>query len=74
MTFTVIALVCALGQDPAECQPPTARSVMSLQRGLPNEMACMRAFTMSIPEVASLIDPAREYPKLACERVEDDRL
>ena len=74
MTFDVILMICTLGQSPVECQPPTARSVMVLETGVANELACMREFTMSAAKVASLIDPAHEYPKLACTRREDERL
>ena len=73
MTFDVILLICTLGQSPAECQPPTARSVMVLESGVTSELACMREFAMSAPKVASLIDYAHEYPKLACSRHEDEQ-
>lgn len=74
MTFDVIMLICQLGQQPAECQAPTARSVMTLERGLHSELECMRAFTMDAPKVASLLDPEHEYPKLACTKGEGDDL
>lgn len=74
MTYEVIALICMLGQDPAECQPPTAQSVFTLSRGIRNEIECQRRFEMDLAKVAALYDPAMSYPKLACERVEDERL
>lgn len=73
MTFDVILLVCTLGQSPAECQPPTARSVMVLETGVRSELACMREFALSSAKVSSLIDPAHEFPKLSCLRHEDER-
>lgn len=74
VTFKVVVMICAIGQQPQECQPPTARSVFTLENGLTNEIACMREFTMGIAKVGDLYDPEHEYPKLACERVEDERL
>jgi hypothetical protein len=74
MTFNVILMLCALGQSPEECQPPTARSVMVLEKGVRSEIACMREFALSAAKVPGLYDPAHEYPKLACERVEDESL
>lgn len=73
MTFNVILLICALGQSPSECQPPTARSVMVLEKGVRSELACMREFAISSAKVASLIDAEHEFPKLSCERVPEDR-
>ena len=73
MTFNVVLMICALGQSPSECQPPTARSVMVLEKGVRSELACMREFALSSAKVASLIDPAREYPKLSCERIAEER-
>jgi len=44
--FAIVALVCALGQDPAECQTPTARDVMILGEET-SELACFRQAQMS---------------------------
>ena len=73
MTFNVILLICALGQSPADCQPPTARSVMVLEKGVRSELSCMREFALSSAKVASLIDAEHEYPKLSCERIAEER-
>lgn len=74
MTFNVVLLLCALGQSPSECQPPTARSVVILEKGVRSEIACMREFALSAAKVPGLYDPEHEYPKLMCEHVSDEAL
>ena len=66
--FRIIAMVCLAGQDPAECQPPTAQDVMVLGEE-PNEMACLRQSQMSAGGVETLrrLGP-HEWLKIACER------
>ena len=66
--FSIVALVCALGQDPAECQPPTARDVMVLGEER-DEIACMRQAQMSAGKVETLrrIGPD-EWIKFSCRR------
>jgi len=66
--FSIIALVCALGQDPAECQPPTARDVMVLGEER-SELACLRQAQMSAGNVETLRRiAADEWIKFACRR------
>ncbi len=66
--FSIIALVCALGQDPADCQPPTARDVMKLGEEK-SELACFRQAQMSAGKVETLRRiAADEWIKFSCRR------
>lgn len=67
--FNIIALVCVLGQDPAECQPPTAHDVIVLHK-VDSELACLRESQMHLAKAASLV-AANEYVKIACVREKD---
>ena len=72
MTFDIIALVCALGQSPVECQAPTAREVMVLGN-VPTELRCLLESQQHMAQVAGLIKPD-EYAKFSCVRHPDESL
>ena len=66
--FSILALVCTLGQDPAACQPATARDVMKLGEER-TELACLRQAQMSAGGIETLRRlAADEWIKLACRR------
>lgn len=71
-TFSIIALVCALGQSPYECQPPTARERISLGV-VSNEIMCAIESQQHLGQVASLVGKD-EYAKIICLRNEDEKL
>jgi hypothetical protein len=66
MMFQIVALICALGQDPAECEPPTARDVIVIGES-PSTLACQRDGALALGKIAALIGE-REYPKVICRR------
>ena len=72
MTFDVIALVCALGQSPAECQPPTALRQIFLGT-VPNELRCAMDGQEHLAQAASMV-PDGYLVKLICARHEDEKL
>lgn len=66
MTFEILALVCALGQDPRECMPPTARVVEKIGEEH-SELACLRQGALSAG--GATVKPGEgEYLKLMCVR------
>lgn len=69
--FDVVALVCALGQAPQECQLPTALRVISLGT-VSNEMMCGIEGYEHLAQAASMI-PDGYYAKVACLRHEDEK-
>jgi hypothetical protein len=72
MTFDVIALVCLLGQDPAECQPPTALRQIYLGN-VRNELMCGIEGQQHLAQAASMV-PDGYRVKLICARHEDENL
>ena len=72
MTFDVIALVCALGMDPAECQPPTALRQIFLGN-VRNELMCGLEGQEHLAQAASMV-PSGYRVKLICARHEDEQL
>lgn len=70
--FDVIVLVCALGQAPQECQPPTALRQIYLGT-VPNELRCGMDAQEHLAQAASMI-PSGYWPKLICPRHEDEKL
>jgi hypothetical protein len=72
MTFDVIALVCALGQSPSECQPPTALRQIFLGN-VRNELMCAIEGQQHLAQAASMV-PDGYRVKLICTRHEDEKL
>lgn len=72
MTFDIIALVCALGQDPSECQPPTALRQIYLGN-VRNELMCGIEGQEHLAQASSMI-PDGYRVKLICARHEDENL
>lgn len=72
MTFDVIILVCRLGMDPTECQPPTALRQIYLGT-VPNELRCGMDGEEHLAQAASMV-PEGYWPKLICPRREDEKL
>ena len=70
--FDIIALVCVLGQSPAECQPPTALRQIFLHT-VSNELRCGIEGQEHLALAASMV-PDGYYVKLTCVRREDERL
>lgn len=73
VVFDVVALVCALGQAHAECQPPTAFDKIVLETGVPNEIRCLMDAEEHLAKAASLA-PAGYYIKITCPRREAEKL
>ena len=71
MTYDVIALVCALGQAPQECQPPTALRQIFLGN-VRNELMCGIEGQEHLAQAASMV-PDGYRVKLICARHEDER-
>jgi hypothetical protein len=71
-TFSIIALICAGGMGPYECQPPTARERISLGT-VSNELMCGIESQQHLAQVASLIKQD-EWVKFVCLRNEDEKL
>lgn len=65
-TFTIIAMICTLGQSPSDCIPQTSRSHYILGQES-NELACMRQGMMSQARVQLEI-AKDEYVKFMCVR------
>lgn len=72
MTFDIIALVCALGQAPQECQPPTALRQIFLGN-VRNELMCGIEGQQHLAQAASMV-PVGYRVKLICARHEDENL
>jgi hypothetical protein len=72
MTFDVIALVCALGQSPSDCQPPTAFRQIFLGT-VPNELRCTTDAQEHLAQASSLV-PEGYWIKIICPRREEDKL
>jgi hypothetical protein len=72
MTFDIIALVCALGQDPQECQPPTALRQIYLGN-VRSELMCGIEGQQHLAQAASMV-PDGYRVKLICARHEDESL
>lgn len=72
MIFDVVALVCLLGQDPSECQPPTALRQIFLGT-VPNELRCAMDGQEHLASAASMV-PEGYYVKIICPRREDEKL
>jgi hypothetical protein len=69
MPFQVVALICALGQDPAECQPPTARDVVVVGEA-GDELACLRRGMVDAGKLYVLVGE-HDYVKIMCRRKRD---
>jgi hypothetical protein len=72
MTIDIIALICVLGQDPRECQPPTAFEVVPLGN-VTNELRCMSEGQQHLAQASEHV-PSGYYAKLVCTRHEDEKL
>jgi hypothetical protein len=70
--FDVIALVCALGQTPQECQPPTSLRQIFLGT-VSNEIRCGIEGQEHLASASSMV-PAGYYAKMTCVRREDEKL
>lgn len=68
MTFTIVALICRLGQAPYECVPQTARDVMTIGEAS-SPMECMMLSQQSLGRVSLMrrLGPD-EWAKIVCER------
>jgi len=71
MTFDVIVLVCALGQSPTECQPPTALRQIYLGT-VPNEIRCAMDGQEHLAQAASMV-PEGYWPKVICVRRPEEK-
>jgi len=70
--FDIIALVCALGMNPSECQPPTALRQIYLGTA-PNELRCAIDMEEHLAQAANMV-PKGYWPKLICPRREEEKL
>jgi hypothetical protein len=70
--FDIIVLICALGMEPQECQPPTAVDQVFLG-SVPNEIRCGMDGEEHLAQAASLVK-AGYFIKITCVRREDDWL
>jgi hypothetical protein len=70
--FDIIVLICALGMEPQECQPPTAADQVFLS-SVPNEIRCGMDGEERLAQAASLVKPGY-FVKITCVRREDERL
>lgn len=69
MTFTIVVLICTLGQSASECIPQTARSHYEIGAAS-SDLDCMRQAQMNEGEGGVEIG-ADEYRKFMC--VREDR-
>ena len=69
-----IVLICALGQQPWECQRPTARDVMVFHTEARLPYACLREAQMHAAEVSQTRDLTGEWLKIGCEPEPKDDL
>jgi hypothetical protein len=67
--FDIIVLICALGMEPRECQPPTAVDQVFLG-SVPNEIRCGIEGEEHLAHAASLVKPGY-FIKITCVRRED---
>ncbi len=66
MTFEILALICALGQDPRECIPQTARVVEKIGEEH-TELGCLRSGAIS--SGGAIVKPGDgEFEKIMCLR------
>ena len=66
MTFEILALICALGQQPRECIPQTARVVEKIGEEK-SELACLRSGALT--SGSAIVKPKDgEYEKIMCLR------
>ena len=72
MVYDVVALICALGQDPVECQPPTALRQIYLGH-VTNEIMCAIEGQQHLAQAATMV-PVGYYSKVVCLRHEDEAL
>lgn len=72
MTYEIIALICRLGMDPSECQPPTAFDRIVLGTA-PNEIRCNMDGEEHMASVAGLV-PEGFWVKIMCPRREEKKL
>lgn len=71
--FDVVALVCLLGQDPKECQPPTAHQVLELGT-VSNELRCGIEGLQRLAQYPGFyMDYHRYYVKVTCLKREAER-
>jgi hypothetical protein len=68
MIFDIVALVCALGQPPQECQSPTARIVAKVGEAR-SEMSCASRSQWDAAKLPSIGDD--EYVKIQCVKRDD---
>lgn len=71
--FRVIFLLCAMGQDPRECLPQTASTVVRSPDTAKNELECMRDMQAFAARFTAA--DRGHYPKIMClrEKPEDDQ-
>ena len=72
MTYDIVVLVCALGMQPSECQPPTALRQIYLGT-VQNELRCGIDAQEHLAQAATMV-PDGYWPKLICPRREDEKL
>jgi len=67
MTFEIIALICAIGIEPAECMPGAGARVVEKIGEESSELGCMRQGELS--SGGSIAKPrADEFEKILCLR------
>jgi hypothetical protein len=70
--FEIVALVCAFGQSPQDCQPPTALRQIFLGT-VRNELMCGLEGQEHLAQAASMV-PEGYWSKLTCVRRADEKL
>lgn len=68
----VVALICALGQTPDECQPPTALKQVHL--GVVATKAACGVIGQQLAAQAAGETPGGYWPKITCLPIEDSNL
>jgi len=72
MIYDVIALICSLGMDPSECQPPAALRQIYLGH-VTSELMCGVEGQQHLAQAASMI-PEGYRVKFICARREDEKM